>query len=103
VFSAVASILKPKGTAVGTEAEERLWVEGLARRITAAGLADVVRSSLDLTRAVGFLGAQALLMAQPLAGSLLGEATLKRVLALLEDPHLQEHLLMSLESGGEGG
>ncbi len=91
-----------KGTTVGTEAEERLWVERLARWVSEAGLAEVVRSGLELTRSVGFLGAQALLLAQPLTNGLVGETTLRRALALLEDPLLQEHLLMALESEGEG-
>ena len=97
VFSAFTSILIPKGAIVDNEVELQPWIEALAKRIQALGLAELARLGLDLVRPLGFLGAQTLLVAQPLVNGFVGDATIERALALLESPRLQDYLVMSLE------
>jgi hypothetical protein len=99
VFHAFESILRRVGNGVSEEVEQRLWVEALARRIKGLGLADLARVCADGVRPLGFLGAQALLLVQPLLTGLLGDATVDRALALLESPRLQENLVLSLKEG----
>lgn len=99
VFSALTSILLVlEGATMGNEDEPRLWVEALARRIRGSGLAELARLGFGLMQPVTFLGAQALLLAQPLVSGFVEDTTFERALLLLESPQLQEHLMLSLKS-----
>jgi hypothetical protein len=83
------------------ETEQQVWVEAWARRIETLGLSPVALALLDLAHTFGFLGSQALLMAQPLATGIVtgivNEATLERAVTLLDSPELQEQFRVYLE------
>ena len=86
---------------MGNETGQQAWVETCARRINALGLSPVVLSLLDITHAFGFLGSQALLMAQPLMTGIVNETTIERTVALLDSPERLARLKVCLE--GEKG
>jgi len=86
---------------VGNETGQQAWVETWARRISALGLSPVVLSLLDIVHAFGFLGSQALLMAQPLMTGIVNETTIERTVALLDSPERLARLKVCLE--GEKG
>ena len=79
------------------EVEQQTWVEVWARRIDALGLSPIVLPLLDIAHAYGFLGGQALLMAQPLASGIVNNATIERAVTLLDSPELLEQLRACLE------
>jgi len=85
---------------VSSQVEQPAWVETWARRIEALGLSPVALSLVEMARAYGFLGSQALLVAQPLVTGIAGDATLERISALLDDPELLEWLQSRLEGKG---
>lgn len=82
---------------MGSEAEQQAWVEAWARRIEALGLAPVALSLLEIAHAYGFLGSQALLMAQPLMTGIVNDVTVERTMALLDSPELLARLKVCLE------
>ena len=86
---------------MGNETGQQVWVETWARRINALGLSPVVLSLLDIAHAFGFLGSQALLMAQPLMTGIVNETTIERTVALLDSPERLARLKVCLE--GEKG
>jgi len=77
--------------------EQQMWVETWARRIESQGLSPVALLLLETARAFGFLGSQALLMAQPLMTGILNDSTIEQTIALLENPELLEQLKVCLE------
>nr|HID15099.1 hypothetical protein [Anaerolineae bacterium] len=85
---------------MNSEAERQAWIETLSRRIEALGLSPIVLSLIESAHAFGFLGSQALLMAQPLMTGIVNDATVERTVALLDSPELLEQLKAYLE--GEG-
>ena len=82
---------------MNSEAEQQAWVETWAQRIEALGLSPVALSLLESTRAFGFLGSQALLVAQPLATGIVDDTTVERAATLLDSPQLLERLRTYLE------
>ncbi|MFQ6100962.1 MAG: hypothetical protein ACE5OS_06965 [Anaerolineae bacterium] len=86
---------------MSSEAEQSAWVETWARRLEALGLSPVALPLIEVARAFGFLGSQALLMAQPLVAGIANDAMLERISALLDNPELLEQLKVCLE-GEEG-
>ena len=90
---------------MSSEAEQQTWVKGWARRIETFDLSPVALPLLEITQeitqAFGFLGSQALFIAQPLLSGIVNETTVERVATLLNDPTLLEQLKMRLE--GEKG
>jgi hypothetical protein len=86
-----------KGHIMSGEVEQQRWVEVWARRIDALGLSPMVLPLLDIAHTYGFLGSQALLMAQPLAAGIVNDATFERTVALLDSPELLEQLRACLE------
>jgi hypothetical protein len=97
----IFGILAVEGFTVGNETGQQVWVETWARRINALGLSPVVLSLLDIVHAFGFLGSQALLMAQPLMTGIVNEMTIERTVALLDSPERLARLKVCLE--GEKG
>ncbi len=85
---------------MSSKVEQPAWVETWARRIEALGLSPVVLPLIEMARAYGLLGNQALLMAQPLVTGIANDATIERVSALLDDPELLERLQLHLEGKG---
>ena len=79
--------------------EGQMWAETWIRRIEALGLAPVVLLLLEATHAFGFLGSQALLMAQPLVTGIVSDATLERTMTLLNSPDLLDQVRARLERG----
>ena len=90
-------ILTAKGPTVSIEAEQQVWVEAWARRIDALGLSSIVLPLVDIAHTFGFLGSQALLIAQPLASGIVNNGTIERTVALLDSPELLEQLRACLE------
>ena len=79
------------------ESAQQTWVETWARHIEALGLSPVALLLFETTHAFGFLGSQALLLAQPLMNHIVGGTTLERTANLLESPELQDRLKVCLE------
>ena len=90
-------ILATKGSIVSRETEQQTWVEAWARRIDALGLAPIVLPLFDVAHTFGFLGSQAILVAQPLAAGIVNDATIERTVTLLDSPELLEQLRACLE------
>lgn len=82
---------------MSSEPDEQVWIETWARRIETLGLSPVIPLLLELVRAFGFLGSQALVLAQPLMTGIVSETTLERTAALLDSPELLERLRARLE------
>lgn len=90
-------ILTAKGPIVSRETQQQAWVEVWARRIDALGLSPIVLPLLDVAHTFGFLGSQALLIAQPLATGIVNDATIERTVTLLDSPELLNQLRVCLE------
>jgi len=84
---------------MSSEMNPEAWVETWARRIEALGLSPVVLPLLEVAHAFGFLGSQAILMAQPLVAGVVNDTTLERTMALLDNPELLEQLRVCLDGG----
>ena len=82
---------------MNSEAEQQAWVETWAQRIEALGLSPVAMSLLESARAFGFLGSQALLVAQPLATGIVDDTTVEQAATLLDSPQLLKRLGTYLE------
>jgi hypothetical protein len=82
---------------VSREIEGQAWVETWARRIETLGLSPVALALVEIARAFGFLGSQALLLAQPLVTGIVNDGTLERTATLLDSPELLDRLRVCLE------
>ena len=104
-FRHIFGILAIEDPGVSGEAEQQTWIKEWARRIETLALSPVALPLLEITQeitqAFGFLGSQALFIAQPLLSGIVSETTVERVATLLNDPGLLEQLKMRLE--GEKG
>jgi hypothetical protein len=80
-----------------SEAEGQAWIETWAGHIQALGLATVALPLIEIARAFGFVGSQALLLAQPLISGVVSETTLEHTMTLLDSPELLERLRVCLE------
>ncbi|HEY74434.1 MAG TPA: hypothetical protein G4N99_14340 [Thermoflexia bacterium] len=83
-----------------SELKQPAWVETWARRIETLGLSSMAIALVEIARPYGFLGSQALLMAQPLMTGIVDGARLDQVLTLLDDAETLERLKMRLEGKG---
>ena len=72
------------------------WVEDWAGRIRALGFSPGALLLIEIARAFGTLGSNAVLLAQPLVGGFLDQLTIDRLFALLEDKNLLDRLELSL-------
>lgn len=81
------------------EVKREAWVEQWGSQIEALGISALALSLLETANALGFLGSQVLLLAQPLLGGFVDEAKLKRATMLLESPELLERVRQQLEEG----
>jgi hypothetical protein len=86
---------------VSEEAESATWLENWAERIDRSGFSPIALPLLHIAEAFGFLGSQALLIAQPLAADIVNETTYERAVALLDDRELLERLRQHLENREE--
>jgi hypothetical protein len=82
---------------VDNEAEQLDWVDKLARRIEQRGASSLALLLIEVARPFGFLGSQALLMAQPLLTGIIGNTTVEQATVLLDDPELLNRLSATLE------
>ena len=82
---------------MSSEPDEQAWIETWARRIETLGLSPVTPLLIELVRAFGFLGGQALVLAQPLMTGIVSETALERTAALLDSPELLDRLRAHLE------
>lgn len=86
-----------EGLDVSSETKQETWVETWARRIETLGLSAVALSLLEIVRAFGFVGSQALLLAQPLMTGIVDDAALERSMTLLDSPELLDRFRDYLE------
>jgi hypothetical protein len=56
---------------------------------------------IEVARPFGFLGGQALVMAQPLLSGMVDDVAVERTVALMDSPGLLDQLRVRLEGGGE--
>lgn len=77
--------------------KQQEWIETWARRIETLGLSPVALPLLEIAHAFGFLGSQALLMAQPLASGFVDDSVLECAATLLDSPELLDRFRMCLE------
>ena len=77
------------------------WIETWGRRIAALHLTPIALVLINIVRPFGFLGSQALVMAQPLLAGMTDDR-FAQAMALLDDPEMLRHLEMYLE-GEEAG
>jgi hypothetical protein len=82
---------------MNSEAEQLDWVEKLARRIEQRGASSLALLLIEIARPFGFLGSQALLMAQPLLTGLIDSTTVEQATVLLDSPELLSRLSATLE------
>ncbi len=85
-----------------SELKQSAWVETWVRRIEALGLSPALIALIEIARPYGFLGSQALLVAQPLMMGVADSTRLGQALTLLDDAEMLERLKMRLE-GKEAG
>ena len=97
LFLRFFGILLAEGAIVSREIEGQAWVETWARRIETLGLSPVALALVEIAHAFGFLGSQALLVAQPLVAGIVNDATLERTATLLDSPELLDRLRGCLE------
>ena len=76
--------------------EQLVWIETWGRRIAALHLTPIALVLINIIRPFGFLGSQALIMAQPLLTGITDDRFAQAV-ALLDDPEMLRHLEMYLE------
>jgi hypothetical protein len=82
---------------VNSEAEQLDWVDKLARRIEQRGASSLALLLIEVARPFGFLGSQALLMAQPLLTGIIDSTTVEQATILLDNPELLNRLSATLE------
>jgi hypothetical protein len=82
---------------VNNEAEQLDWVDKLARRIEQRGASSLALLLIEIARPFGFLGSQALLMAQPLLTGIIDSTTVEQATILLDNPELLNRLSATLE------
>lgn len=82
---------------MNNEAEQLDWVDKLARRIEQRGASSLALLLIEIARPFGFLGSQALLMAQPLLTGIIDNATVEQATILLDNPELLNRLSATLE------
>lgn len=82
---------------MNSEAEQLDWVDKLARRIEQRGASSLALLLIEVARPFGFLGSQALLMAQPLLTGIIDSTTVEQATILLDNPELLNRLSATLE------
>jgi len=79
------------------ESDQEQWLDHWAERIHRSGLALIALPLLQVSRGMGFLVSQALLLVQPVLGGLVDVASIDRYVALLENPLALEELIERIE------
>ncbi len=77
--------------------DQQKLIDRWARWVNHKGLTAVALPLLEVGRSLGFLGAQALLMAQPILGLMLDGNRVSSYVALLEDPKALGQLIEQIE------
>lgn len=89
-----------EGSAIAMgEAEQPVWVKKWAQQIEALGLTSIALLIIEVARPFGFLGSQALFIAQPLLASIADSTAIEQATALLDSPELLNQLRVCLEGG----
>ncbi len=82
---------------MNSEAEQLDWVDKLARRIEQRGASSLALLLIEIARPFGFLGSQALLVAQPLLTGIIDDTAVEQAAVLLDDPELLNRLSATLK------
>ena len=78
------------------------WIDQWAERIHNSGLSIVAIPLLEVSRGLGFLVSQFLLLTQPILVSVVDETNIRRCVTLLEDPAAIESLIERVERKARG-
>ncbi len=78
------------------------WLDQWAERIYHSGLSAAALPLLEISRALGFLASQALLLAQPVLAGFVDKESINRYVALLEDPAALDSLIERVERKAKG-
>jgi hypothetical protein len=84
------------------EAGRDQWLDQWAERIHHSGLSPVALPLLEVSRGLGFLASQALLLGQPVLTGLVDKESINRYVALLEDPAALDDLIKRIERKAKG-
>lgn len=82
---------------MNSEAEQLDWVDKLAGRIEQRGVSSLALLLIEIARPFGFLGSQALIMAQPILTGIIDDKAVERATVLLDNPELLNRLSATLE------
>lgn len=80
-----------------SQVEQEQIIQRWARWINRVGLATVAIPLIEIGRAWGFLGAQTLIIAQPILGLVLDGRTIGNYAALLENPNAMNLFIERVE------
>lgn len=81
------------------EIEQPVWIKKWARQIQALGLTSIALLAVEIARPFGFLGSQALFIAQPLLTGMVDSTAIEQATTLLDSPELLNRLRVCLEGG----
>ena len=84
------------------DASHEQWLEQWAERIHRSDLSVVILPLLEVSRGLGFLASQALLLTQPVLEGLVKRESIDRYVTLLEDPVALEDLIQRVERKAKG-
>jgi hypothetical protein len=82
---------------LNSEAEQLDWVDKLAGRIEQRGASSLALLLIEIARPLGFLGSQALIVAQPLLTGIIDNTKVEKAAVLLDNPELLNRLSTTLE------
>jgi hypothetical protein len=84
------------------EIAQEQWLDQWAERIHRSGWSVVALPFLEVSRGLGVLVSQILLLAQPLLMGVVDQTSINRYVALLEDPVAIESLIERVERKAKG-
>jgi hypothetical protein len=84
------------------EIGQEQWLDQWAERIHHSGLSAVALPLLEISRGLGFLASQTLLLIQPLLAGVVDKEIIERYVRLLEDPGTIDSLIDRVERKAKG-
>lgn len=84
------------------ESHQAQWLDRWAERIHRSGLSVIALPILEVSRGMGFLVSQALLLTQPVLAGLVEETKIDRFVTLFDDPAAIDDLMERIERKANG-